>query len=69
MKAFVTKGRDGEVKEVPTPSIGARDGLVKVKAVAINPTDWNHLSLIKTVDGAIVGCDFSGEVVKTGSDV
>ena len=69
MKAFVTKGRDGEVKEVPTPSVGARDVLVKVKAVAINPTDWKHLYLIRTVDGAIVGCDFSGEVVKVGSDV
>ena len=69
MKAFVTNGLEGEVKEVPTPSVGARDVLVKVKAVAINPTDWKHLYLMRVVDGAIVGCDFSGEVVKVGSDV
>ena len=69
MKAFVAKGLDGEVKEVPTPSIGSGDVLVKVKAVAINPTDWKHVYLTGAVDGAIVGCDFSGEVVKVGSDV
>lgn len=42
--------------------------LVKVHAVALNPTDWKHIKGIPTA-GATIGCDFAGTVVSIGDEV
>ena len=42
--------------------------LVKTHAVALNPTDWKHIDYMAT-PGALVGCDFSGEVIEVGPAV
>lgn len=38
--------------------------LVKVKAVAINPTDWKALDHEPNTEGAVLGVDFAGVVEK-----
>ncbi|MBE3049565.1 alcohol dehydrogenase catalytic domain-containing protein, partial [Candidatus Bathyarchaeota archaeon] len=60
-------GPGGKVTEVPKPTISAKEILVKVKAVALNPTDFKHLDVISP-PGSIIGCDFAGEVVEVGAD-
>ncbi|KAI0905329.1 putative alcohol dehydrogenase [Ustulina deusta] len=49
----------------------ARDDwvLVKVKAVATNPTDWKHVTLRGADVGCRVGCDYAGVVEKVGAKV
>jgi NADPH:quinone reductase-like Zn-dependent oxidoreductase len=49
-----------EVKEKAPPKFD--DLLVRVHAVALNPTDWKHLGTLKPGDST--GSDFSGIVVK-----
>lgn len=49
-----------EVKEQALPKYD--DLLVKVHAVALNPTDWKHVALNKP--GYSSGSDFAGVVVK-----
>lgn len=43
--------------------------LVKVKAVALNPTDWKHIAFELGADGSLVGCDFSGIIEQVGPGV
>jgi NADPH:quinone reductase-like Zn-dependent oxidoreductase len=50
------------VQPKPSPS----DLLIKVVAVALNPTDWKH---IENGDPATSGCDFAGIVDEVGSAV
>lgn len=52
-------------KDVPTPEISDNEILVKVRAVALNATDFKHIDGISPPD-SIVGCDFAGEVYKVG---
>lgn len=43
MKALVTQvGLTTKVEEVPVPEINDNEVLVKVVAVALNPTDWKR---------------------------
>jgi NADPH:quinone reductase-like Zn-dependent oxidoreductase len=42
--------------------------LVKVCAVALNPTDWKHVDYFPA-EGAIVGCDYAGVVLAVGNAV
>jgi NADPH:quinone reductase-like Zn-dependent oxidoreductase len=73
MKAYVTEGSKGVVKQVPLPKYKRDELLVKNFAVAINPTDWKHVDPDQWAkmgkEGNIVGCDLAGEVVEVGSDV
>jgi NADPH:quinone reductase-like Zn-dependent oxidoreductase len=69
MKAIkVVEAGKAEVQEVPVPKL--KDGyvLVKVKAVAINPTDWKHVSFMAK-PGHTVGCDYAGVVEDVGPGV
>lgn len=43
--------------------------LIKVRAVAGNPTDWKHLTFGIGPEGAVMGNDLAGEVVKLGPNV
>lgn len=58
-------GRGCEVQDVPKPSIGENEILVRVKTVALNPTDYKHVDIISP-PGSIIGCDYAGEVVEVG---
>ena len=61
----------GTLREVTLPALGARDLLVRVEAIGVNPADW------KIRDGMIpnrampmvLGSDFAGVVEATGGDV
>ncbi|KAF9734150.1 hypothetical protein PMIN03_010034 [Paraphaeosphaeria minitans] len=54
-------------KDVPKPDILDNEILVKVRAVALNATDFKHIDAISPA-GCIVGCDFAGEVCEVGRD-
>lgn len=69
MKAYKCTG-PGQASLVDTelPKLRPDYLLVKVHAVALNPTDWKHIKGIPTA-GATVGCDFAGTVVSIGDKV
>lgn len=86
MKALIVQpDKTAKVQEVPVPEIDEWEILVKVVAVAQNPTDWKceatvvactTLTEITSADielmtnpGTISGCDWSGHIVKLGSKV
>lgn len=52
-------------KDVPIPEISDNEILVKVRAVALNATDFKHIDAISP-SNCIVGCDYAGEVFKVG---
>jgi NADPH:quinone reductase-like Zn-dependent oxidoreductase len=59
-------GMGGRVQDnVPVPTITSNEILVKVKAVALNPTDFKHLDVISP-PGSTIGCDYAGVVDKVG---
>ncbi|OLN96043.1 Zinc-type alcohol dehydrogenase-like protein C2E1P3.01-like protein 2 [Colletotrichum chlorophyti] len=61
MRALVTQGdKTAKVQEVSVPQPDAGEILVKVSAVAQNPTDWKATSASPV--GRTVGCDFAGTV-------
>ncbi|MEU1204495.1 NADP-dependent oxidoreductase [Nocardia sp. NPDC005825] len=60
-----------EVK-VPVPQPGPSELLVRVRATALNPTDWAHRAragLFLPAPPYVLGWDVSGEVVATGVGV
>ena len=70
MKAAVFDGKALKLKEVPEPQILDSQVLIKINAVGICGTD---LAIVKgdlpTPTPIILGHEFSGEVVKVGSNV
>ncbi|KAM0714217.1 hypothetical protein Q7P37_010004 [Cladosporium fusiforme] len=61
MKAFVSiEGKAAEVQEIPIPTPGAGEVVVKAHYVAQNPTDWKAMSMVPP--GRTIGCDFAGEI-------
>ncbi|KAF2962769.1 hypothetical protein GQX73_g10800 [Xylaria multiplex] len=61
MKAFVTvEGGTAAVREIPKPTPGKGEILVRVHYAAQNPTDWKAVP--HRPAGRIVGCDFAGTV-------
>jgi len=59
-----------QIETVPLPKLLDYYILVKVNAVAINPTDWKHIDFeVLSTKGTTVGCDFTGTVVALGSKV
>ncbi|GAB1742457.1 hypothetical protein NU219Hw_g8003t1 [Hortaea werneckii] len=59
-------GHQTSIREVDLPVLEQGDVLVKVKAVAQNPTDFKHIDLLGRPN-SIIGCDFAGRVVKVGA--
>lgn len=55
------------LQTIAVPTIADDQVLVKVAAVAINPTDWKHADMLAS-KGAIIGCDYSGTVAKVGAN-
>ena len=63
-----------ELRTLPIPQIGPRDILVRVKAAAVCGTDvhirhWNAWAQARMHPPVVIGHEFSGEVVETGSEV
>jgi len=73
MKAIkVTAPGKPEIQDVPLPKLRDDYILVKVKAVALNPTDWKHITvpgLAEQGKGCTAGCDYMGTVVQVGPKV
>lgn len=68
MKAIVLDGTPGKahlVTDHPLPKLRPGYLLVKVKAVAANPSDWKHMQYWN-VKGCLLGIDYAGVVVQTG---
>lgn len=63
---FGRSSGDGvKVQTIPVPVIADNEILVRVRCVALNPTDWKHIDMLSP-RGAIIGCDYSGIVAKVG---
>jgi len=78
MKAVVFNKYGGnevvDIKDMPMPSCGPEEVLVKVHAASVNPVDWKIRSgMIRIVTGGrfpkILGRECAGEVVAIGSKV
>ncbi|MEU0948338.1 NADP-dependent oxidoreductase [Streptomyces canus] len=77
MKAFVVEkyGKDGvRAAEVPEPTVGDRDALVKVSAASINPLDkmvrnGEFKQILKYKRPFVLGHDVAGVVTQVGSAV
>ena len=77
MKAFVVEkyGMDGlRAADLPTPSIGRGDVLVRVSAASINPLDkmirdGEFKRIIKRKPPFVLGHDLAGVVIEIGDDV
>ncbi|KAI8630067.1 putative alcohol dehydrogenase [Xylariaceae sp. FL1651] len=67
--AVVAPLRTATVEDVLMPLVRDDWVLVKVKAVATNPTDWKHVAYGGADVGCRVGCDYAGVVEKVGSKV
>lgn len=57
-----------EVQSVPVPQLQKGLILVKVKAVALNPTDWKSIDM-GLAGGTRIGCDYAGVVEAVGPGV
>ncbi|CAL9733648.1 hypothetical protein MOSE0_B05908 [Monosporozyma servazzii] len=69
MKATVIDNGKAVIKSVPLPQLDDEYILIKTKAVAGNPADWKHVKFGLGPNGAVVGVDAAGEIVKLGSKV
>jgi NADPH2:quinone reductase len=72
MRAIVSTREGVEVREVPKPNPKATDVLVKVRACGINRADLHMASGRRHGSaggpGAVLGMEWSGEVVEVGSE-
>ncbi|QDS74066.1 hypothetical protein FKW77_009410 [Venturia effusa] len=72
MKAIVLDPKNktaGLVKDHPVPKLRPDYILVKVVAVALNPTDWKHIASGAGAESGISGCDYAGIVEEVGDKV
>lgn len=60
---------DEGIAHIPIPKPKDEWVLVKVKAIALNPTDWKHIDYSIADPGARVGCDYAGVVEECGNRV
>ncbi|CAI7636656.1 unnamed protein product [Penicillium pancosmium] len=67
----VSEGQSPQLvqEQLPLPIPGAGQVQVKVSHVAQNPTDVQCFDVNAFGDGAVLGCDFVGEVTELGSGV
>ncbi|PYI05152.1 GroES-like protein [Aspergillus sclerotiicarbonarius CBS 121057] len=66
---FHTPG-DTAVRSIRLPPLRSTYMLIKVEYVALNPTDWKHITWGEgATPFSIMGCDYAGTVVAIGPDV
>ena len=63
-----------QIKDMPMPSCGPRDVLVKIYAASVNPVDWKmRAGQLRIVTGRrfpkILGRECAGEIIAIGSEV
>ncbi|MEY4729707.1 MAG: hypothetical protein RL020_865 [Pseudomonadota bacterium] len=63
-----------EISDQPTPAVGPRDVLIRVKAASVNPVDYKiRDGQLKTIlplkFPLVLGCDCAGVVEKCGAEV
>ncbi|KAM0332991.1 hypothetical protein ACHAQA_001648 [Verticillium albo-atrum] len=68
-EALVVQNGKLSKENIALPTPAENQVLVKVSHVAQNPTDVQSLDSNAFGDGAVLGCDFVGTVVQTGSKV
>lgn len=70
MKAIKPTGNGTAVlvHDAPIPPLKPDHLLIKVYAVAFNPTDYSHVHGMSPPNST-VGCDFAGEIVEIGERV
>lgn len=56
------------LERIPVPALPDDYLLIRVAAVAVNPTDWTTLDAPGD-DGTLVGCDWAGTVERIGPSV
>jgi NADPH:quinone reductase len=69
MKAGIASPNGIVIREVPEPSPGATDLLVRIKAAALNRADLSGSKIVESDGKSPVGIEFSGEVVAIGDAV
>jgi len=68
------------LRDIPEPTIGGREVLVRVRAASVNPYDWHlltglplvgrlHFGLSRPKSGGLLGADLAGEVEAVGEGV
>jgi NADPH:quinone reductase-like Zn-dependent oxidoreductase len=65
---YVEKGK-AAIQDVPIPKLRDDYILVKVNAVALNPTDWKGVDLGMGEVSSRIGCDYAGVVEEVGPKV
>lgn len=66
MKALIIKNNNLDYTDVPTPTIGSNEVLVKVSACGISDKDIDNIRAAGN-DGVIAGSEFVGTVIKAGN--
>ncbi len=73
MRAIVIEGNSLRLREVPDPSLGPADLLVRIRATSVNRADLRraavHFTQSETAAAAIAGLEMAGEVIGKGADV
>ncbi|MBV8529687.1 MAG: NADP-dependent oxidoreductase [Candidatus Eremiobacteraeota bacterium] len=71
MKAVIVehRGEPGTLTEIPTPTPGAHEVLVRVVAAGVNPIDWKRRERDDRPFPFVLGQDFAGVVSATGNRV
>lgn len=59
----------GVLADLPVPALRNGYCLVRVSAVALNPTDWKHVDYGAADPGSTVGCEYAGVVAAVGRGV
>lgn len=70
MKAIIVNDNKAKVtSDVNVPRLRPTYVLAKVEAIALNPTDWKHITGKRAAPNCTSGCDFAGTVVEVGPEV
>jgi 2-desacetyl-2-hydroxyethyl bacteriochlorophyllide A dehydrogenase len=70
MRAAIYGGaQDIQVKEIPKPTLGPRDVMIKPKYVGICGTDLSAWEYGMYEGGLVLGHEFTGEIVDVGNEV
>ena len=67
--AVLPPGNHAGICDLPIPKLRPGYVLIKVTALAINPTDWKHVDFGGADPGSRVGCEYAGVVQQLGEDI
>lgn len=68
MYAVKVDGKVAKLARVPIPTPPPTYLLARVSSVALNPTDWKHITNSMAAPNGTAGCDFAGTVVSLPTD-